>query len=429
MTISLNPENLSFYSWQLIIGFAVLLVYAALVVWSRSVYIARANRVWTDAHGDALTGRRKGPGAPGNDACQDANTSIEPLLDKFGEREPASKFRWQFTWNGAKEIGDWVRLHEAQRQIIWCWKPASVIARFERAVGQLDELAPDRQVFWQARWQELRTTHPWGRDLTDREVWWYKANLIELLAELYNARDAKYSQLASLYGKTAWLVLAAFLPLAALITLGYGVVLLAGAIGGLISRLQQLVYAKGLPTAYGSSWVPLYLAPLLGALAAWAGLTLLALLQALQVVDLRALNLSAGFAGLPTTQLLGIAVLLGLSERFLNRIGAQAEEVVGAPASELSSDASSVGKLKTAQIAATAATAAAHPNGHQPPPGDQAAGTTAQPQPTLAVEQLAIPEGSVRRSYTAKLDLQGWNSRRSSRQMAARAGTNGESPH
>jgi hypothetical protein len=429
MTISLHPENLSFYAWQLIVGFSVLLVYAALVVWSRSVYIARANRVWTDAHGDALTGRRKGPGAPGSDACQDANESIEPLLDQFGEREPAAKFRWQFTWNGAQEIGDWVRLHEAQRQIVWCWKPASVIARFERAVGQLDELPADRQVFWQARWQELRTTCPWGRDLTDQEISWYKANLIELLAELYNARDAKYSQLASLYGKAAWLVLAAFLPLAALLTLGYGVILLAGAIGGLISRLQQLVYAKGLPTAYGSSWVPLYLAPLLGALAAWAGLTLLALLQTLQVIDLPALNVSAGYAGLPSTQLLGIAVLLGLSERFLNRIGAQAEEVVGTPASQPSTDASAAGTLKTAQIAATAATAAAHPNGHQPPAGDRPTGTTAQPQSTVPVEQPALPEGSVRRSYTAKLDLQGWNSRRANRPTAGVARTNGESPY
>ena len=68
MTISFHPEELSFYAWQLIVGFAVLVVYAALVIWSRSVYIARANRVWTDAHGDALAGRRKGPGAPGSDA-------------------------------------------------------------------------------------------------------------------------------------------------------------------------------------------------------------------------------------------------------------------------------------------------------------------------------------------------------------------------
>ena len=73
-------------------------------------------------------------------------------------------------------------------------------------------------------------------------------------------------------------------------------------------------------------------------------------------------NVSASFAGLPSTQLLGIAVLLGLSERFLNRIGAQAEEVVGTPASQPSTDASAAGQLKTAQIAATVATAAAHPN-------------------------------------------------------------------
>jgi hypothetical protein len=184
-----------------------------------------------------------------------------------------------------------------------------------------------------------------------------------LLAELYNARDAKYSQLASLYGKTAWLIMAAFLPLAALVALGYGVVLLAGSIGGLISRLQQLVYAKGLPTAYGSSWVPLYLAPLLGALAAWAGLTLLALLQTLQVIDLRSLNLEAGFAGLPTSQLLGIAVLLGLSERFLNRVGAQAEEVVGATSSGDAADVAA----STRNIAQLVAASAPHSNG-QPSP-------------------------------------------------------------
>ncbi len=425
MAISFHPGDLSFYSWQLIVGFTVLLMYAALVVWSRSVYIARANRVWTDAHGDALAGRRQGAGAPGEHACQDANATIEPILHKFGEREPESPFRWQFTWNGAKEIGDWVRLHEAQRQIVWCWQPASVIARFERAVGQLDELPPDRQVFWQARWQELRATYSWNQPLTTEHVWWYKANLIELLAELYNARDAKYSQLASLYGKTAWLVLAAFLPLAALVTLGYGVILLAGAIGGLISRLQQLVYAKGLPTAYGSSWVPLYLAPLLGALAAWAGLTLLALLQTLQVIDLRALNLSAGFAGLPASQLLGIAVLLGISERFLNRIGAQAEDVVAATSSGTAAEAS---KLQTAQIA-TAATAAAHPNGHQPPSGDTRDPAAQQPPPTQQPELVSTPAGSVRRSFAAKLDLLGWSNRRPGQHTAGMPGANGESPH
>jgi hypothetical protein len=218
-------------------------------------------------------------------------------------------------------------------------------------------------VFWETRWQDLSASYRWDRKVTSEQEWRYKANLIELLAELYNARDAKYAQLASLYGKAAWLILAALLPLAALLALGYGVVMLAGAIGGIISRLQQMVYAKGLPTAYGSSWVPLYLAPLLGALAAWAGLTLLALLQALQVIDLRALSLDAGFAALPTNQLLGIAVLLGLSERFLNRVGAQAEEVIGGPSSDAPAAAARASKLSTVQLAA-AANSAAHANGN-----------------------------------------------------------------
>jgi hypothetical protein len=63
-------------------------------------------------------------------------------------------------------------------------------------------------------------------------------------------------RLCTTAGGTAWLVLAAFLPLAALLTLGYGVILLA-------------------------------------------------LLQTLQVIDLPALNVSAGFAGLPSTSCWG----------------------------------------------------------------------------------------------------------------------------
>lgn len=360
MPISFHLAYLSFYSWQLVIGLTGLFLYAAMVIWSRSVYIARANRVWTDAHVQALAWRHERARAPGEHACQDAQGTIEPLVHRCGKPEPSDQFRWQLTWNGAKEIGDWVRLHEAQRQIVWCWKPVSVMARLERAMGQLDELPPDRRAFWQTRWQELHAGYYWDKQLTADQEWWYKANLIELLAELYNARDTKYSQLASLYGKTAWLILAALLPLAALVALGYGVILLAGAIGGLISRLQRLVYAKGLPTSYGSSWVPLYLAPLLGALAAWGGLTLLALLQTLQVIDLRSLNLLAGFAGLPANHLLGTAVLLGLSERFLNRVGVQAEQVISGTSSGASPDTTAANKPKGPQPSWVAS-----PNGQQ----------------------------------------------------------------
>lgn len=116
-----------------------------------------------------------------------------------------------------------------------------------------------------------------------------------------------------------------------LVVLGAGIVLVAGAIGGLISRLQRIVYAEGLPTAYGSSWVPLFCAPLLGALAAWGGLHLLTVLQSLGAVDLKSLipTPEAVDALRPAAPLVGVAVLLGLSERILNRFGEQADRILG----------------------------------------------------------------------------------------------------
>ena len=110
---------------------------------------------------------------------------------------------------------------------------------------------------------------------------------------------------------------------------GGGPILLAGFLGGLISRMQRLVYGRGRPTAYGASWVPLFLAPLLGALAAWAGLHLLALLQGLDVVSLTGvLPPGSDFRMDPAASVLGIAVLLGFSERLFNQLGDHADQVL-----------------------------------------------------------------------------------------------------
>ena len=324
--------GLSHYGWELVVGFSFLVVYVLLVLWARSVYIARANRVWTDAHGDALlagVGTENARSASRSNGS--ADKTIERLLGRFGSLEPAAPFRWQLNWNGSKEIGDWVRLHEAQQQAVWHMDDQVVLARFERAMGQLDELPQARRQDWRQRWSELNGIGRPAGDARRAGMDEFRSHLVELLSELHNTRDAKYAQLASLYGKAMWLIGAALLPLAVLITLGYGVILVAGAIGGLISRLQRLVYAEGLPTAYGSSWVPLFCAPLLGALAAWAGLNMVYLLQALGVVDLKAVLIPGG-AGLlaPTPQIIGFAVLFGLSERFLNKIGSEAARVVDA---------------------------------------------------------------------------------------------------
>ena|SRR5215211_6091079 len=69
-------------------------------------------------------------------------------------------------------------------------------------------------------------------------------------------------------------------------------------------------------------------APILGALAAWAGLVLISLLQTAGVLQLAALQTSLDQLRDPSAVVLGTAILLGVSERFLLRLEKQAEAVI-----------------------------------------------------------------------------------------------------
>jgi hypothetical protein len=326
------------YTGQLVTGIAVLLAYLVIMLFAASNYIRRANRGWLEAHEAAFLGRvRAGIGARGPACVESASTdaaldaALQLLLPERAP-EPATRRSHMFSpgqWIGFCEIARWVRLHEAQRLEIAMLSDSAVQARFARAMGQVDELPAVRQNAWQRRWVDLQNASaaPGRTDRGTAQMW--RGELSQLLAELFNARDSTYNQLVSLYGKAGWLVIAAYLPVAALLVGGYGPVLLAGFLGGLISRMQRLVYGRGRPTAYGASWVPLFLAPLLGALAAWAGLHLLALLQGLGVVSLTGvLPPGSDFRMDPAASVLGIAVLLGFSERLFNQLGDHADKVL-----------------------------------------------------------------------------------------------------
>ena len=330
------------YTGQLVTGSVVLLIYLMVMLFAASNYIRRANGGWLEAHEAALRGRlRAGTGAEPTEI----DAAIKQLLQVD---EPARRGLWRFRaqsfspaqWIGSREIARWVRLHEAQRLEVALLSDLAVPARFARAMGQVEELPALRQSAWQRRWVELQnaSASPGSSDHERAAIW--KVELSQLLAELFNARDSTYNQLVSLYGKAGWLVTAAYLPVAALLVSGYGQILLAGFLGGLVSRMQRLVYGRGRPTAYGASWVPLFLAPLLGALAAWAGLHLLVLMQGLGVVDLSGvLPPGTDFRLTVQPSVVGLAVLLGFSERLFNQLGDQADRVLshepdsGSPAS------------------------------------------------------------------------------------------------
>ena len=319
------------YSAQVVTGLVVLAVYAGLMLFAASAYVRRANARWLTAHQDALRGRvaikASAPELP--EEARFADLAIQLLVPPGSGDGERGNWWSPASWIGSCEIAEWVRLHEAQRLEVWRLPDSAVQARFARAMGQLEELSPIRQNAWQGRWTDLQAATEVAGDVDEHIRRRWRAELSQLLAELFNARDSTYNQLVSLYGKAGWLVLAAYLPVAALLFAGYGAILLAGFLGGLISRMQRVVYGQGRPTAYGTSWVPLFVAPLLGALAAWAGLHLITLLQAVNVVDLSSIiSADETFREVPAVPVLGLAVLLGFSERFFNQLGDQAEKVI-----------------------------------------------------------------------------------------------------
>jgi hypothetical protein len=317
------------YGW----GLVLLGAYLLLVIMARWIYIARSNVVWTDAQAAAITWRLsmlEAHGGAGNGQAP----CLQPLLDDIRPKNNSASrengFKSQlgdvFGWNGSRQIAQWVAMHEAERLALPALGHEQLVARLERARGQLAELPQPRREAWDYVICTLlaRKDEP-DREQLDRD---YCAYLDEVLGEIYEASNGNAIQLSGLYNRATWIILVSLLPLAVLAGFGFGMLLVAGAIGGLVSRMHRLVFSTRIPVTYGSSWGPLFCAPVLGALAAWAGLVLISLLQKAGVLHLAALQTSLADLRAPTAAVLGVAILLGISERFLLRLEKQAEAVI-----------------------------------------------------------------------------------------------------
>lgn len=315
-------------AWTL--GVIVLGAYLALVLLARWLYIARTNIIWNDAQSDAMTKRlrQKASHWSRQDTAKSASKALIELLRTI-DPTPAggpTGIRNVLGWNGTDQIDKWVLIHEAERLTLPLFSQEELLARLERALGQLAELAPDRRKRWEDVSRTLLTGCAHESDAQFHRR--LQAHLDELLGEVYEASNGKAAQLSSLYNRATWLVLAALLPLLVLVVLGYGVLLVAGAIGGIVSRMQRLVFSRNVAITYGSSWAPLFCAPVLGALAAWGGLMLIALLKAVGVLQLGELPTEAADLRSPTAAVLGLAIVLGLSERFLSQLEKQAQTMI-----------------------------------------------------------------------------------------------------
>ncbi len=310
-------------------GLVLLGTYVVLVILARWIYIARTNVVWSSAQAEAMAKRlslqvERDPSSNGKASV--TQSTMKQLLDEIKKETPQSKHTGAVGWNGSHQIAQWVLMHEAERLALPALGHAELVARLERALGQLNDLPQPRREAWEDVIRTLLATKDGADDERLNRV--YRAYLDELLGEIYEASNGNAIQLSGLYNRATWIILVALLPLAVLAGLGYSMLLVAGAIGGLVSRMQRLVFSTRIPITYGSSWAPLFCAPILGALAAWAGLVLVSLLQAAGVLQLTALQTSVDDLRAPSAALLGTAILLGMSERFLLRLEKQAEAVI-----------------------------------------------------------------------------------------------------
>lgn len=213
---------------QLWIGIGFLSCYLIFVLHAATSYIKTVNQRWLSAHVAAFKRRIESAGGGVRFDTDGLFTSLDP--PRGGIRELLSPANWV----GSREIAGWVRLHEAQRLEISTLSDEALEARFARAMGQIDELPMVRQIAWQQRWVALQAL-PATPSGARRQRW--EADASQLLAELFNVRDAAYNQLVSLYGKAAWLLIVSYLAVVVLLLSGFGPVLMAGFLGGLVSRL------------------------------------------------------------------------------------------------------------------------------------------------------------------------------------------------
>jgi len=226
-------------------------------------------------------------------------------------------------WNGGAELAAWRLIHDAERLAANAMATPHLKARLQRALGDLSELPPARRAVWRKPLEEaLRHANGEAR-----------ATLSAFLADLYEARDERFMLVLKLQNLLTFMVLVGLLIGLALAVAGYGPILLAGAVGGLLSRLARVYRGSPKTPDYGLSWATVFPAALFGALSAWAGLHLVAILQGQEIFSLKALGTLSELLIPPitlqkdTVPLLALGALFGLSERLLDRMVKKTEEL------------------------------------------------------------------------------------------------------
>jgi hypothetical protein len=333
------------------VGLAIIGGYWAVLITTRWMFIARPNRRFTLARIDDAQYFLEPDASPSlldEARAVAAGTHVfddppwlrhrrglgpldEPDATRFVKRI-ARRASAPLIWNGSRDLVAWNLMHRVEADYAAKLTGAALVAALMKAQSQLDDLPHAKRIYWSRVVHDQLEGCPGGR-LRDEAV--AQAILHALLGELYNARDTKFTNLATQQNKVTWLVFTGLVIMGALVSEGYQELLLAGTVGGILSRLQRELQRRDVPSDYGLSWSVLFLSPVSGALSAWAGVLLLQTLQRFNVLDLSGLMPDGTDLTAPSGALLGVAIVFGISERLLDRLVRQAEDdIASKPAAE-----------------------------------------------------------------------------------------------
>ncbi len=250
-----------------------------------------------------------------------AGLAISPKIANRSDLYRLSNFLF---WSRGEEMAAWTCLHSAEVRMVACMPFETVITRLEATEQQLRLFVNDSPSIALAESirQALTATNP-TTDITR-----LRALLVGALTIVYQHSDASATDDISWQNKTSWLVgSGVFLLIVLTIVIpSHSILLIVGAVGGLVSRMTRSLDRKSVPTDYGASWTTIFLSPVSGALGAWSGVLLTELAVSMQVLgDV----FKSDFANPCNTHTLAIAFVFGFSERLLDGVLDKIEEKTG----------------------------------------------------------------------------------------------------
>jgi Carboxypeptidase regulatory-like domain len=245
-------------------------------------------------------------------------------------KEPTGSSLFLF-WSQSAENATWMRVHGIEAELA-AWLPASlVLTDLIIAEPQLRETKINKnaaQALADRIHAELeRDTQGMHKEPEQDHVIDLRRKLLsQAKAMILGDRDQSFIALTDWQNKATWLTLVAWILMVVLGAIEGNVILfVAGAAGGLLSRMMRSIGKPEFAIDHGASWSTLFLSPLFGALNAWFGVGLITVLASSKVQALGPLFSLVRWDHPLLLSTLSAAFVLGFSERWFKSLMKAAE--------------------------------------------------------------------------------------------------------